>query len=1050
MVLILTSLSVVGLAGAAGVGTFSIEQTKSADVGQIGVATLYVDNTWVPPADDMWLYVGWDPAVLGYISTDWKVGNSVSATLNGTNSLFLQLADFTNNYPNGKVALADINFKALTAGSSPMTIEVDHVRSHDASGALDPSLSPFGDLTASAIATPGTLTVGQGGAVTTAPTVVPTANVTTVITTVAPTVIVPTVAPTGNETGLPTPTVTGVIPTAPQPNVTPTDNLTVVPTIVPTVAPTGVPSGNPKQIPAAGSTVFIGEYGLDLTPIGIADGTTLGWFQAGSEVATSSPDDTLIVSSAANFNVVAGTREGAWYNLNNNRALAINVKDPSLAMRVWDVQSNKDVTGRTVTKGRLLSFRIDSNLDAVFAQRGMAAEVTIVVKDPAGNVYNALIDDTGVQNSLIVPVTASSMLVAGQGTSGAMWDTSNPNYKTGEYQVWAHTNLNGMKDNYKDPSGADYTGKTITAQHTVSIGQDQLTLEANTDVAVVRNNDFAVTITGRSATPYNLWIAGTGDMGGAGNMPPMIKAGQSGVNLGAAAAANYSFDSTGRTIADDVPVAPANTTANPWYAVVTTDDNGRRTVGFSTDANTADKTYRIRIQWTDENGNFKYDTVDVEIVKGAVTIQTSGNESFYLGEEITLSGENTDSETTHLFVTGPNLPSGGANLADLVAVTNGDAATFTTTSVNADNTWEYKWNTANLNVDVGSYTIYAVGTPNNRDNLRSAKYATASLIVRKPFVTANISAAVVAKGDELEITGTAEGKPSNLAVWLFGTNLYQADSVTVKDDSTYSYTISRGTTQNLATGQYFAVVQHPMYNGLFDVAEVAEGGVTRVYDISGNFFIAAGPGRLQGSDAANALVNLINGPNIDDTYTKLTFAVEEARLTIADIGDRGVGDTFDVTGTTNLAPDNDLLVTITSSSFEPTDKSQAGGFSGISGSTKVIKGTDGNTFNFTVDTAQFQPDTYDVTVESVQAAASATSTFVVGEGQGNVTPTETTVAPTNNVTANVTTANGTTAGTATTAGNDTATATPTPTPGFGAVVALVGLGAVAVLVLRRE
>ena len=42
------SLAVVGLASAAGTGTFSIEQTKSADVGQIGVATLYMDNTWQP------------------------------------------------------------------------------------------------------------------------------------------------------------------------------------------------------------------------------------------------------------------------------------------------------------------------------------------------------------------------------------------------------------------------------------------------------------------------------------------------------------------------------------------------------------------------------------------------------------------------------------------------------------------------------------------------------------------------------------------------------------------------------------------------------------------------------------------------------------------------------------------------------------------------------------------------------------------------------------------------------------------------------------------
>jgi trimeric autotransporter adhesin len=1022
MVLLLASLSVVGLAGAAGVGTFSIEQNKSADVGQIGVVTLYMDNTWQPLADDVWLNVTWDGAVLGYISTDWKVGNSVSATLAGTNTLFLQMADFTNNYPNGKVAIADINFKALAAGSSPLTVEVGHVRSHDAAGNLDPALVPFGELTASAITTPGTFAVG-GGAVTTAPTVAPTATV------------------DGNVTVVPTATVDGNVTVVP----TVDGNVTVVPTIVPTSA-NGVPVGNPKQILRAGDTVFIGEYGLDLTALGVADGTTLGWFQAGSNVATSSPDDTLIVSSAANFNVVPGTRAGAWYNLNNNRALAINVKDPSLNVRVWDVQSNKDVTGKTVTEGRLLSFRIDSNLDSVYSQRGTAAGVTIKVRSPEGNVYSALIDNTGSLNSLVVPVTSSSMLVAGKGANASMWDTGNANYRTGEFKVWAESNLNGMKDNYKDPSGADYTGKTITSQYAVTIGQDVLEIVANTDVAVVRNNDFAVTITGRPAQAYNLWLASTGDMGGAGNQPPMIKEGQTGVNLGAAAAANYTFDTTQRTIAEDVP-ALENAT-NPWYAVVTTDDNGKRTIGFSTDANTDDKTYTIRVQWTDPaTGNFKYDTVDVEVVKGTVTIRTSGNESFFLGEEITLSGENTDSDRIHLFVTGPNLPSAGANLADLLPVVEGDAASFTTENVDADNTWEYKWNTANLNVDAGSYTIYAIATPNNRDNLRSAKYATASLIIRKPFVTANASAATVAKGDELKFTGVAEGKPSNLAVWLFGTNLYLADSATVKDDSTYTYTVSRGTTQNLATGQYFAVVQHPMYNGQFDVAEVVEGGVTRVYDTSGNFFIAAGPGRLQGSDAANALVNLINGANIDDTYTKLSFVVEEARISIAEIGDRNVGDTFDVTGTTNLAPGDNLLVTITSSSFEPTDKSQAGGFSGISGSTQVVRGTDGNTFNFTVDASQFQPDAYDVKVESVEAASSATETFNVVEG-GAVT-----VAPTATPDANVTaTVTGTAATVVTTAanGNGTATATPTPTPGFGAVVALVGLGAVAVLVLRRE
>ncbi|MEN6342497.1 MAG: hypothetical protein ABFC89_08035, partial [Methanospirillum sp.] len=44
----------VPLVGAVGVGTFTIEQTTAnVGVGQFGIATLYMDNTWEPPADDV-------------------------------------------------------------------------------------------------------------------------------------------------------------------------------------------------------------------------------------------------------------------------------------------------------------------------------------------------------------------------------------------------------------------------------------------------------------------------------------------------------------------------------------------------------------------------------------------------------------------------------------------------------------------------------------------------------------------------------------------------------------------------------------------------------------------------------------------------------------------------------------------------------------------------------------------------------------------------------------------------------------------------------------
>ena len=127
-----------------------------------------------------------------------------------------------------------------------------------------------------------------------------------------------------------------------------------------------------------------------------------------------------------------------------------------------------------ITRGRLLTFRIDSNLDAVYTQRGVGAPVTVKVQDPSGTVYAALIDDTGMQNPIAnVPVTSSSMLVPGKGTNGTVWDTADSNYRNGDYRVWAESNLNSMKDNYKDPSGADYTGRTITSQYTVTIGTPQ-------------------------------------------------------------------------------------------------------------------------------------------------------------------------------------------------------------------------------------------------------------------------------------------------------------------------------------------------------------------------------------------------------------------------------------------------------------------------------------------------------------------------------------------------------------------------------------------------
>ena len=99
-----------------------------------------------------------------------------------------------------------------------------------------------------------------------------------------------------------------------------------------------------------------------------------------------------------------------------------------------------------------------------------------------------------------------------------------------------------------------------------------------------------------------------------------------------------------------------------------------------------------------------------------------------------------------------------------------------------------------------------------------------------------------------------------------------------------------------------------------------------------------------------------------------------------------------------------------------------------------------NKISFDVDSSTFKPDEYIVTEDAVLQTATGTALFNVLETSAK------TVAPTAVVTA---------APTAVQTVVATTVATPVPTttkasPGFGALIALIGLGAVAFVVVRRH
>jgi len=267
-----------------------------------------------------------------------------------------------------------------------------------------------------------------------------------------------------------------------------------------------------------------------------------------------------------------------------------------------------------------------------------------------------------------------------------------------------------------------------------------------------------------------------------------------------------------------------------------------------------------------------------------VTIAAQGDQSYYLGEKVVLSGYNYDSDTTYLFMTGPGIfttgpgiPSGGGKLTSpLQAVVSGNPGSFDIVKTKADRSWEYTFYTANLPVDAGSYTIFAVSQPKTKDQL-GQNAANVGIILKKPFITAEISPSSISKGVPFTVSGFAEGNPETVQIWILGKNYAFTTKNPVNQDASFTFTATAATSGSLSAGQYYLFVQHPMENTTFDID--VSGDYVRSLQLNNGttLFRISGPGSLQGSDAAEALVAAFSDPNNgDDTYTEIPFQVTDA------------------------------------------------------------------------------------------------------------------------------------------------------------------------------
>ena len=127
----------------------------------------------------------------------------------------------------------------------------------------------------------------------------------------------------------------------------------------------------------------------------------------------------------------------------------------------------------------------------------------------------------------------------------------------------------------------------------------------------------------------------------------------------------------------------------------------------------------------------------------------------------------------------------------------------------------------------------------------------------------------IAQGASADFVINAEASNAGIQYYIIGTNFFEYGTVPTADDGTtnkFTVELLEGTTESMAEGEYFAVFQHPMSDGMFQIK--ADGT-----DIELNGDKIFNVADLQAAEAAQALCDALDAQTIDDLYVMYEFIV---------------------------------------------------------------------------------------------------------------------------------------------------------------------------------
>ncbi|MFA4823918.1 MAG: DUF3821 domain-containing protein [Methanoregula sp.] len=273
---------------------------------------------------------------------------------------------------------------------------------------------------------------------------------------------------------------------------------------------------------AAGSPVFLGENDVDISSA-LNGCHTIAWWKNGTSMSGPPAKNITIYEMNSvsekiyHYNVspeIYAGYTGTWYCEEKEPNFPVfEIRDPQVAIMVWDLDNNQDVTGKTIPRATNITYRIDTNLYPALNYLNRPNSnpsdgfFTVKLTDPLGrNIPNIYTGTYGRANTQILlfdnyPYITSSTYIWKNGNA---WDHTARNiqgdmiYPPGTYTFNVTQDLNNMRESYASSDGAGREGKTVSTATVTFLSPEPLVITSSPVTAVSTLPEVTITAT---ATP---------------------------------------------------------------------------------------------------------------------------------------------------------------------------------------------------------------------------------------------------------------------------------------------------------------------------------------------------------------------------------------------------------------------------------------------------------------------------------------------------------------------------------------------------------------------